>query len=81
VRRARITAIALAAPLVAACAGPTTRWVKDGGSAEELRLTQEECVRQGRRYDFLGPDAGQSDIYRACMERHGWRRSREAPVK
>ncbi|HJS30542.1 MAG TPA: hypothetical protein VJ924_01010 [Alphaproteobacteria bacterium] len=71
-------AIGLAALLVAGCAGPTTRWVKEDGGAEELRLTQDECARQARRYDFLGPGAGQSDIYRACMENHGWRRSREA---
>ncbi len=80
-RPSSAAATCLAALSLAACAGPRTHWVKENGGAEELRLTQHECARQARRYDFLGPGAGQSDIYRACMESHGWRRTREAQPK
>ena len=80
-RLSSVAATCFAALSLAACAGPRTHWVKENGSAEELRLTQDECARQARRYDFLGPGAGQSDVYRACMESHGWRRTRGVTPK
>ncbi len=61
---------------LAGCAGPRTEWVKPGASAEEFRLTREACQRRAQRYDFLGADAGQTDVYRSCMEDAGWRRER-----
>ncbi|MBI3453822.1 MAG: hypothetical protein HY057_13510 [Rhodospirillales bacterium] len=75
-------ALALAAIIVglAACA-PRTEWHKQGASAEALRYDRDTCAAEARNYGFV--DRGneiQGEVYRACMERHGWRRQRGEPA-
>ncbi len=61
------------------CAGPGRQWTKQGAGAEELRDARDQCAGRASDYNFLGANAGQSDIYRACMEELGWHRQRVAP--
>jgi hypothetical protein len=61
------------------CEGPGRQWTKQGAGSEELRDARDQCARRAGDYNFLGANAGQSDIYRACMEELGWRRQRVAP--
>ncbi len=80
--------------LLAGCFAPTTEWVKDGASAEELRYARASCERESGGYafvdDFRGEGAGRaqsgissarSDTYRRCMETQGWRRERAGQAK
>ena len=72
---------------LAACSGPNTAWYKKGASADELRATQRDCAGDANQYSFVDTstsdgmerDRGSSatgDIYRQCMEGHGWHRQR-----
>jgi hypothetical protein len=80
--------------LLASCFAPTTEWVKDGASAEELRYARDTCERESAGYafvdDFRGEDSrrgqsgissARSDTYRRCMETQGWRRERTGQAK
>ncbi len=78
--------LALAAVTLAAC-GPNTMWSKEGASADELRAARSECASDASGYSFVdssfydGPERNRGssatgDIYRRCMEAHGWRRQR-----
>jgi hypothetical protein len=48
--------IVVLAALVAGCSSPTTRWVKGGTTAEDLRLDQDQCADRGSSYDFAFED-------------------------
>lgn len=72
---------------LAGCFAPSTVWVKEGASPEELRYARDDCATQASgyrfvdeaRYDGLERDRGSSatgDVYRQCMQSHGWRRER-----
>jgi hypothetical protein len=76
------------------CFSPSTVWVKEGASPEELRYARDDCATQASgyrfvdeaRYDGLERDRGSSatgDVYRQCMQSHGWRRERpgDKPAK
>ena len=72
---------------LAGCFSPSTVWVKEGASAEEQRYARDDCATKASgyrfvdeaRYDGLERDRGSSatgDVYRQCMQSHGWRRER-----
>ncbi len=69
-------------------------WTKDGATADDLRAAQNDCAGQASAYSFVdesrfdGPERNRGssatgDIYRHCMESHGWRRQRtdQGPTK
>ena len=81
-----LSLLALAAGSLVAC-GPNTIWSKEGASTDELRSARSECSSNASEYSFVdearfdGPERNRgssatSDIYRQCMEAHGWRRQR-----
>jgi hypothetical protein len=72
---------------LAGCFAPSTVWVKEGSSPEELRYAVNDCAQQSSgyrfvdeaRFDGLERDRGASatgDVYRQCMQSHGWRREK-----
>ncbi|MGQ0662456.1 MAG: hypothetical protein ACT4P2_02510 [Pseudomonadota bacterium] len=84
------TTAALIALALGACA-PRTEWVKEGAEPGDLRLSREDCARDAGRYAFVdtsfdrGYDTQRAErrvssiegqLYRDCMEAHGWRRQR-----
>ena len=79
--------LALALSALTGCMTPDTVWTKQGGTPDELRYVREDCASQAAgyrfvdeaRYDGLERDRGasaQGDVYRQCMEMHGWHRQR-----
>ena len=79
----------LALGCLIACSAPNTAWVKNGAGPDELRAAQRDCAGESRQYGFvdtqLQSDGGMErersssatgDIYRSCMEAHGWTRQR-----
>ncbi|HEX9465031.1 MAG TPA: hypothetical protein VGB82_20720 [Alphaproteobacteria bacterium] len=78
--------LGLATASLVAC-GPNTMWSKEGASADELRAARSDCASDASGYNFVdsayydGPERNRgssatSDVYRQCMEAHGWRRQR-----
>jgi hypothetical protein len=72
---------------LAGCFQPSTVWVKEGSTDEELRYARQECAGKSSgyrfvdeaRYDGLERDRGasaQGDVYRQCMQAHGFRREK-----
>lgn len=52
----KLLPVLLLAALVAGCTAPSTRWVKAGSEAEDLRLDRDECAARGSSYDFAFED-------------------------
>ena len=52
--RLRVSASLLFAALtLASCFPSSTEWVKEGASADELRITQRDCERSAGDYSFI----------------------------
>ncbi len=77
---------------LAGCFQPSTQWVKEGGTDEDFRFAREDCAGKSSgyrfvdeaRYDGLERDRGasaQGDVYRQCMQAHGWHRERTGDAK
>jgi len=83
-----LSLLAFAAAIsLSACFGPNTVWSKDGASSDELRAARNDCSSTASDYSFVdearydGPERNRGssatgDVYRQCMEAHGWRRQR-----
>ena len=56
---------------------PALRWVKSGGSAEDLELARAACENEAMKRQ-LGVDddtlqaQGRANIFMACMNARGW---------
>lgn len=79
--------LALAALIGLAACAPNTAWYKKGASSEEFRAAQRDCAGNADQYSFVDTSyydgvernrgsSATGDIYRQCMEGHGWHRQR-----
>lgn len=92
--KASALAAAMAGLLLSGACAPRTEWYRESaGGAAELRQDREACLKESGDAGFVlgrsGGDpetdardrrmsSGQGDLYRLCMQSHGWQRR---PVK
>ena len=93
--KASALAAAMAGLLLSGACTPRTEWYRESaGGAAELRLDREACLKESGDAGFVlgraGGDpetdardrrmsSGQGDLYRLCMQSHGWQRRSVKP--
>lgn len=93
--KASALAAAMAGLLLSGACAPRTEWYRESaGGAAELRQDREACLKESGDAGFVlgrsGGDpetdardrrmsSGQGDLYRLCMQSHGWQRRQAKP--